>query len=158
VSTLMSATAENESDGWAPVQDWMLSLRRRGKTVILVHHAGKSGTPRGTSRREDILDVVVALRRPNDYREEQGCRFEWTFTKARGISGRAAETFEAQLDVIDSRAEWTIKDVASAHYEAAVELLAEGVRPQDVAAELGISRSQAFRYQKQARAEGRLER
>ena len=58
---------ENEAESWLPIADWILSLRRRGIAVVLVHHAGKGGQQRGTSKREDLLDVVIGLSRPKDY-------------------------------------------------------------------------------------------
>src|SRR4051794_33801284 len=45
---------ENEGDDWRPMQDLVLSLRRRGTSTLLVHHSGKGGQQRGTSRREDV--------------------------------------------------------------------------------------------------------
>lgn len=54
---------------------------------MFIHHAGKSGAQRGTSKREDVLDTVVALKRPGDYVTSQGARFEVHFEKARGIFG-----------------------------------------------------------------------
>ena len=57
ISTLFGAGPENEAEAWGPAQDLLLGLRRRGVAVLLVHHAGKSGAQRGTSRREDVLDV-----------------------------------------------------------------------------------------------------
>ena len=53
---------ENEAESWLPIADWILSLRRRGIAVILIHHAGKGGLQRGTSKREDLLDAVIGLR------------------------------------------------------------------------------------------------
>src|SRR3712207_8895249 len=53
----------------------------------LIHHAGKGGQQRGTSRREDALDTVIALRRPADYEPEQGARLEVHLEKARGVAG-----------------------------------------------------------------------
>ena len=66
-STLLGGAGENDADEWYPVQSWLLGLRRRGITVILAEHTGRNGLPRGTSRREDILDAVIVLRRPADY-------------------------------------------------------------------------------------------
>ena len=68
-------------------QRWLLSLRRRGVSVLFIHHAGKGGQQRGTSRREDILDTVIALRRPHDYSPKEGARFEVHLEKARGLYG-----------------------------------------------------------------------
>lgn len=43
LSTLCRTGKENESESWIVVQQWILSLRRRNITVLLIHHAGKSG-------------------------------------------------------------------------------------------------------------------
>lgn len=61
LSTLTSGS-EGASDAWLPMQNWLLRLRRKGIAVLLVHHAGVNGRQRGTSRREDALDTVIALR------------------------------------------------------------------------------------------------
>jgi putative DNA primase/helicase len=66
ISTLARGGRENEAESWLPVQDWALRQRRQGRTVLFMHHAGKGGQQRGTSRREDVLDTVIALRRPGD--------------------------------------------------------------------------------------------
>ena len=78
---------ENERRPWLVLQDWLLRLRVENKVVLLVHHAGKSGDQRGTSAREDVLDTVIKLSRPGDYREEDGLRVQRRFTKARGFHG-----------------------------------------------------------------------
>ena len=51
LACVMHSGGENEGDSWLPVQQWLLSLRRRGKSVLIAHHAGKTGAQRGTSRR-----------------------------------------------------------------------------------------------------------
>ena len=79
LSTLASIGRDNDAESWGPVQDWLLSLRRLGISVLLVHHAGKGGQQRGTSRREDVLDTVIALRRPSDYLPSEGARFRGPF-------------------------------------------------------------------------------
>jgi putative DNA primase/helicase len=97
VSTLCRMMKENDADSWTPVQNWALQLRRAGKSVILIHHAGKSGRQRGTSRKEDVLDTIIRLRRPPDYSPDQGARFEVYYEKSRGFYGQDAEPFEAWL-------------------------------------------------------------
>ena len=76
LSSLVRSGRENEADTWQPVQDFLLRLRRKGVSVLLIHHAGKGGQQRGTSRREDVLDTVISLRRPADYQPSEGARFE----------------------------------------------------------------------------------
>jgi hypothetical protein len=62
LSTICRSLKENDADSWVPVQSWALSLRRAGKSVVFIHHAGKAGAQRGTSRKEDVLDTVMVLR------------------------------------------------------------------------------------------------
>ena len=42
-----TAGKENEVESRLPVQQWVLSLRRRGISVLLIHHAGRNGEQRG---------------------------------------------------------------------------------------------------------------
>jgi putative DNA primase/helicase len=99
LSTLCTTGSETASDAWVPMQNWLLKLRRRGISVLLIHHAVVNGRQRGTSRREDALDTVIALRRPEDYSPEQGARFEIHFEKLRNrVEGAGAEPFEASLE------------------------------------------------------------
>ena len=103
LSTLCTNGSESASDAWVPMQNWLIKLRRQGIAVLLVHHAGTNGRQRGTSRREDALDTVIALRRPDDYSPEQGARFEVHFEKLRNrVDGDGAIPFEAKLEAISA--------------------------------------------------------
>lgn len=64
LSTVCSSIEENGGDSWVVVQQWARQQRRAGRSVLFVHHDGKTGQQRGSSRREDILDMVIQLRRP----------------------------------------------------------------------------------------------
>ena len=83
------------------MQSWLLRLRRQGVSVLLIEHEGRSGNPRGTSKREDVLDTLINLKHPDDYQVEDGARFEVHLGKARGVFGEAAKPFEAKLEVRD---------------------------------------------------------
>lgn len=106
IATLCRTGKENESQSWQTMQAWLLELRRRGMTVLLIHHAGKSGDQRGTSTREDIMDTVISLRRPREYSMAEGARFEVHLTKARGILGDDAKPFEANLITEGNALHW----------------------------------------------------
>lgn len=67
LSTLFRSGKEYESDSWLPIQNWLLSLRSLNKLVLLIHHAGKSGQQRRTSRREDVLDTVITMKWAKGY-------------------------------------------------------------------------------------------
>ena len=111
LSSLIHGAKENDSEGWEPVAQWAIRERSKGRTLIFVHHAGKSGDQRGSSKREDLLDVVIKLQRPGDYRPQDGARFEVHFGKARSLFGDAVAPFEAQLaEGEDGKAEWIVTD------------------------------------------------
>jgi len=142
LSSLARGMRENEADDWGNFQAWLLSLRRAGKSVLLVHHAGKSGQQRGTSRREDVLDTVLALRRPQDYCPEQGARFAVHLEKARGLTGADTAPFEADLiETPNGGLSWTVSDLTTRHQDRARALLAKGLSMRDVAEETGMSKS-----------------
>lgn len=147
ISALVRTGRENESESWIPIQAWALDLRRRGKSVIFVHHSGRNGNARGTSKREDLLDTVIALRHPPNYRADEGLRAELHFEKARHFFGKDAQPFEIGLTIgANGVPAWTVKDIESSGFEKAAKLLEEGCDIRAVMEELGISRATAFRY------------
>ena len=155
-STLVNSGKENDSESWTAMQDWLLSLRRKGVSVVLVEHAGRSGDPRGTSKREDILDTIISLTRPEDYVADQGARFEVHLTKARGISGEGARPFEAKLEVRDGQAMWTTRELQDVEADRIVDLTNDGLSARDIAEETGLSKSKVARIQAKLRVEGKL--
>lgn len=156
ISTLAGAGRENEAESWLPMQEWALELRRRDKCVLLMHHDGKGGQQRGTSRREDILDLVIHLRRPADYQPQEGARFEVHFPKGRGLIGEDVKPFEAALQVVGGRAEWTTRPLDEVQLVRAAALYRDGCSANDVAQELGVSRATAYRLKAKAKEQGLL--
>lgn len=158
LSTLCTTGSESASDAWVPMQNWLLALRRKGIAVLLVHHAGTNGRQRGTSRREDALDTVIALRRPEDYSPEQGARFEVHFEKLRNrIDSKGAVAFEAQLEPTDAGdgIRWIAHDRRPSILKQASELFGEGLSVRQVAGALSISKTEAGRLRLRA-ADGGL--
>ena len=99
VSSLFPGLDENDAAEWDPIQSWLLSHRRKGRSVILIHHSGKSGQQRGTSKREDVIDFVLNIKPPEDARPGDGTRFTVTFEKVRGLSWDDVKPFNVQLEV-----------------------------------------------------------
>ena len=146
LSTLCRSGVENEAESWLPVQGWLLGLRQRGISALLVHHAGKSGLQRGTSRREDVLDTVIKLKRPVDYEPADGARFEVHFEKARGLFGDDVEAIEARLEVDGlGHAKWQYWKLETELLEEVRSLMARGLSEREAADELGVSRSKITR-------------
>ena len=132
------------------MQNWLLKLRRKGVAVLLVHHAGTNGRQRGTSRREDALDTVIALRRPEDYSPEQGARFEVPFEKLRNwINGEGTASFEARLEACPASngelVRWFDCALRPPLLRQAAGLFKDGMSVREVAASLRISKTEAGR-------------
>jgi putative DNA primase/helicase len=144
LSSLTSPLREDYS-GWAPVQHWLLQLRRCGISTLVVHHAGKDGEQRGTTRREDMLDTTISLMRPCDYAPGQGARFEVHVEKRRGLLGLEARSFEARLETRDGKARWTTQELINVNGRRVAALLNTGLSIRDVARETGLSKSAVHR-------------
>jgi hypothetical protein len=83
LASLASGLDENKKQDWDQVNQWLLELRFAGISTIMLHHLGKAGNQRGTSAREDNLDISIILKSPHDYTPEDGARFIVHFSKAR---------------------------------------------------------------------------
>jgi len=155
ISTLCSGK-ENESESWIPMQEFALRMRASGRSVLFVHHAGKSGAQRGTSKREDVLDTVISLKRPSDYDPKDGAVFELHFEKSRGFCGKDAEPklFKLVADEVECR--WEVAELEESTCQKVIELKNEGLSPTEIAGELQVNKSTVSRYLKRARQEGLL--
>lgn len=148
LSTLARDVSENQSNSWDIVQSWALKLRSQGKSIIFIHHAGKNNTQRGTSRREDVLDTVIKLRRPAEYNSKEGARFEIHFEKSRGFVGEDAESFEVKLELNNGKTIWIcdkINSQESRRAEEIMQLYEDGISQRKIAEIVGTSLSKVNR-------------
>jgi hypothetical protein len=156
LSALCRDGNENEGEGWLPVQDWALGLRRRGMSVLFLHHAGKNKSQRGTSRREDLLDTVITLKHPSNYDPSEGLRCEVHFEKTRSMLGEAAKPFEVRLHSgPEGQAIWTMGDLEETKAQRAFGMFDSAATVRDVAEELAISKSAAGRLRQRWEREHR---
>lgn len=142
---------ENDADEWkAKAQPWLMSLRRRGISVLFAHHAGKSGQQRGTGAREDVLDYVIRLRHPPGYDHSEGARFIVGFEKVRGVPGRALAAFEARLQADqDGVPRWSCTDSIAIRKALVEDLLSSGLSVSAVARELGENKGTVSKWKRQ---------
>lgn len=94
LSSLTPGCDENSGLDWDAINQWMLSIRRLGASVILVHHAGKSGAQRGISKREDQLDLVLKLSKIED---RAVSAFRVDFEKARSLPEKDKAPFVVEM-------------------------------------------------------------
>lgn len=161
LSALSPSSDEKETEEWACIQEWAVDLAWHGVSTQFVHHAGKSGDQRGSSKREDLLDGVLKLRLPSDYSSGEGLRVEVHFAKMRGKPPKPpfGQPFEVRLST-DEQGDpcWQIRQLKELLRERAKQMLLEGMRPNDIALETGMSRFSVYRLQRAIKQPGEPER
>lgn len=104
----LSNYKENDSDEYRLINSWLLRLRGKKFTIIVVDHHGKiaGGGPRGTSSKTDNANVSILI---NSIREKGNPNMvmKVSFDKARGLRPDETEDYEA---VYDFAGNWSKKD------------------------------------------------
>lgn len=151
LSTLSSAK-ENDADAWADMQRFILQIKRMRKSVILIHHTNKNGGQRGTSRHEDILDTVLRLEHPADYKNEDGACFEIHYDKARHIYGDQVQP------ILCTKSEdgWKYSKVRNEMNQAIIDGKNKGLNQKEIASLLNVAESTISKRTKKLREEGEI--
>jgi putative DNA primase/helicase len=146
ISTLVrSGGLENEAESWRPVEAWLMRLRSEGRAVILLHHEGKGGSPRGSSKREDVLDTIIKIKelKDDDLDDDDAARnktrFEISYPKHRDFFGKEAEPVIATLDTASGATVWTHEPYRSNQMALVDALLKANTKQKDIAAQLKLS-------------------
>ena len=142
LSTLIRSGEESKGEDWAPVQEWLMKHRWRGRTMLLVHHAGKSGAQRGTSKREDTPETVIRLTKLKDVADKADDEsvYRLEFDKGRELFGLSEEPMTLRFAVRDGRVVWSHTAVRNERLELVRQMVADNVPQADIAKELGVSR------------------
>jgi hypothetical protein len=143
IASLTPGIDENSKQEWDPINQWLLELRFNEITTIPAHHTNRSGGQRGTSGREDNIDISILLKQPEGYTAEDGASFIASFTKARiaipHLSKIADTAFQMQQDKA-GKTVWTWGGVKQQRNQQIITLHLEGVSNKDIAAELGCTK------------------
>lgn len=140
LSCLVQSGKENEAEGWQPMQQWALKLKRAGVAVLFIHHAGKNGTARGTSKRTGVLDAVIVLKRPDGHTQEEGASFIIEYEKNRAAFGKDVASWQCQL----FETGWVIDRPDAeglGRNNRVIELYLAGRSRREIAIELGVGKS-----------------
>jgi hypothetical protein len=151
-----------DPDRWDRLQRFLLHQRKHHRAVLMVHHVNKEGELHGTSRRENALDLMLALRRPEYGLASGNARFEVHFEKTRHHRGTPLVPVLAELETDEletgkgGSARWRWGPAAGSRIERTAALLNRGLTTRETAEALGISRAWLFRLKAEARARGLL--
>jgi len=160
LASLAGGLDENSKKDWDPVNQWLLELRFAGISSILLHHTNKEGGQRGTSAREDNIDISIGLKQPHDYTPEDGCRFILHFSKARARHGNLPlltdYEFKLQLNAFD-RLVWTHGSVKKERKQEVLKLLDEGTDAKSICELLDITKGYVSRIKNKAIKDGALD-
>ena len=158
LSSLASGIDENKGMDYEPLSHWLLELRRRKITVIVVHHAGRNGLMRGHSKREDACSWIIELR---DARLESdpGAKFVSHFAKPSRNTGDPLPdmlwhfTTDKVSGITDIQCELAI----NSEYDQFIQHVCEGVTNQnDIAEMMGKNRGTISKWTTRALQEGRV--
>src|SRR5262249_2142615 len=155
LSTLASGMKENEADSWELVNNWLLELRRRKIAVVIVHHAGRSGEMRGTSKREDNVFWIVALDDAKaNAADKRGARFVSRFTKPSRNTQENVSAFEWHF-ITEPNGDISISHKLAQTMDVFLGLIGDGVNDCGaIAEEMKISKASVSRMAKQAEVGG----
>jgi len=159
VSSLAPGINENTKQDWDPINQWLLLLRRHGKAVILIHHASKSGTDRGTSARQDNLDNVIFLER--DKEETDKLAITLRFEKARYLEPCQTKPISFEL-VSGPNGGIVLKEIATKvakgeRLREVIKLLNAKQTQKQIGETLGLAQSRISQLRKEAIGEGYLD-
>jgi hypothetical protein len=146
LSCLTNPEDDNAASSWSAVQELLLQLRRVGIAGVLGHHSGKNGEQRGTSRRADILDVVLKLSSIGEIEPDGRTRVQIEFEKARHLRAEEKQAFTAVLEPHPKGGlVWTRAGDAPPIGDRIREMLGSGMSAGEVATELSTTRSYVYR-------------
>ena len=144
-----SGDGRETAEAWAPMMRWMLGHKRAGRTVIVIHHTGKTGKQRGSSSHEDALDWSVALKPLEDVADDGALRFNLVWEKSRHLANNEVQPIAATLRQSENgEVSWHHKEGMhrDPRIEKAQAMKVKGMSQVAIAKELGIDRTTVGRW------------
>lgn len=154
ISSLTPGQDESDKLDWDDINQWLMGLRRTGLTVLIVHHAGKNGDQRGTSAREDQLDLVLKV---SQVEERKRTTFKVGFQKGRSLRGDERKPFVIEI-VTNERGEAVLSyRLANQDRVALIAWhISQGLKQSQIANQLGIGQGTVSKSIRKAKEQGIL--
>lgn len=157
LSSLASGIDENKGMDYEPVSHWLLELRRRQITVIVVHHAGRNGLMRGHSKREDACSWILDLRDAKK-EDEPGAKFVSHFAKPSRNTGTPMPDLQWHFTT-DANGQTHIhcETAQTSEYEQFIQHVCDGVTSQkDISEMMNKNKGTVSKWARKALKESRL--
>jgi hypothetical protein len=167
---LFGLADENKSETWSPVNDFILAMKRRGLSVLGVHHNSRLDTFNGSLAGATCFSQILNLSARADGEDEQGATaLDCSYSKARSLTGAEKVPFGLELAEESDGALYFCRIDASsaknpkkkAKKERAIDprrpealaLRAQGVPVREVAERLGCSPTSVTTWTREEREE-----
>ena len=153
VGSLLTGMDEDSKHDLEPINDWLMGLRNRRIAVLQVHHTGKGGAQRGTSYREDPLDLVMRIDPLIDPEDGGPAHFNVLFTKSRIKRDFTTEGFNARFD----NGEWSFRSLTETRVDELVRIveLTGKFVANDLCIEMNVKRSRLYALRRKAEDQGK---
>lgn len=153
--SMLTSFDENKAEEWKVLQDWLLHLRSIGKSVFVIHHAGKDKNGyRGSSRMLDCANTAISLQPVSEEGLEEdnvtAKKFKVVYQKARDFGGKDALPYEVILE----NGIWSHQSVEQTNMLKVIERLSVGMSQNAIAKELGVSQPYVNKLAKKAKIMG----
>ncbi|MBL9145333.1 MAG: AAA family ATPase [Verrucomicrobiaceae bacterium] len=158
LSSLASGVEENRGEHYEPIAHWLLELRRRKITVIIIHHAGRNAeVMRGHTKREDACSWIIQLRDAKQ-EGEPGAKFVSHFAKPSRNTGEPLRDLLWHFTTGKDGSVSIHCEVAEvSEYEAFIQHVLDGADTQaDIAEMMGKPKGTISKWASKAQRDGRI--
>jgi hypothetical protein len=162
-STLGEVEDENAASSFNAIQQFLLQLKVQGVATMLVHHAGKSGDFRGSSKLAATFETIIKLERLGSNVEHGAAAFRVRWDKVRA-GGPKRKVREVAARLIQVEEQFDKPAVSGWDYEAAdidrLDELKERLQAgefqnqKEIADHFGVSPTMAGKYVKKGLSVG----
>ena len=116
-----------------------MQLRKRGIAVVFIHHANKEGKQRGSHKKEDVMDVVIQLKRPSDFLQgTDDTRITVHYTKSRHLNASDTPDIEATPRDVNGCLEWHW-EAGDLEYRRVMMMFEGGMTGKEISEATGLS-------------------
>lgn len=105
---LPEGVSSDKAESWTVMRQWVTLLEKRGKSVILVHHAGKSGDQLGSITKLFGADTVIKVTKKFGGVATSSI-FKIEIEKGRDLTDAQQQSFEVKFEVECGEAHWSVE-------------------------------------------------